>query len=183
MENEIVKPETPASSPARRVRSRIKIPKRAVIYAVAGLAAVALVVCLIVFLTNRSSNSGPVDTDWNAQEDKSGSNYVAFQKKIINNKNASSAQVFDAQIALASYYTAVGDYSSAEKILKSIKLNEASVERSYRVYNMFARLYEANGDTTNAEKYAALREEYRSKLDGGSVPVSVEESAESTESE
>ena len=140
------------------------------------ICAIALVVCLaIVFALNSTkkpeTNNDLDDTtaeDENVEvetvyttpegsEDAQAdyTNWLDQQKQSAKTTD----EVFDADMQIVSNEISLENYSKALELLDAINRDELTRDQLFRLYNIYSRVYEANGDTAKYDEYTSLRTE------------------------
>lgn len=89
-------------------------------------------------------------------KDNSGEAYVKYLQRIINAKDSTDAERFDAYISMAVYYNAVEEYDKAIAAMSTLTANALSDSQLERYYSVYSSIYESKGDTEKAEEYRKL---------------------------
>jgi len=79
-------------------------------------------------------------------KNNSGEAFVEYQNAIASSSDSSQAEVFDAKIMQAVYYTALGLYDDAQAALDSLDQSTFNTEQQERFTNVSSRLNSARGN-------------------------------------
>ncbi|MBR2695579.1 hypothetical protein IKE86_01550 [Candidatus Saccharibacteria bacterium] len=93
------------------------------------------------YSTERDPETGERE-NFGADENKnnSGEAFVEYQERIIESEHSSNEDIFDAKIAQASYYIAIGEYDNAQAILDSLDQSTFSSDQQERFNNIARNL-------------------------------------------
>ena len=146
----------------------------------AAILGVAVVVSAIILISNNTRNDNSSDNTGNGSEmstspevevvystpedaEDAGEAYLEhLEEEKANAENY--AQVFDAEIQSINFHIIMEEYAEVESKLEAIDRSVLTTEQTYRLYNMYSRLYEANENAEKYSEYHDLLNETREKL-------------------
>ena len=146
----------------------------------AAVLGVAVIVSAIILISNNTRNDNPgngsengsemstspeVEVVYSTPEDAEDAGEAYLEHLEEEKTNAEDyAQVFDAEIQSINFLIIMEEYSEAESKLDAIDRDGLTTEQTYRLYNMYSRLYEANENAEKYSEYHDLLNDTREKL-------------------
>lgn len=182
MENtneEIIIPKKSNKTPVQYTSTLPSVEKKYKPLIVAVICAVVLIVSLIVVvfvLVNKSSNDDNTEDNVSGADDtgeiiEAETVYTtpegtedpeaAYSEWLEEQKESAETdeEKFDAEIQIINNEIGNGEFEDALSRLDAISRDNLSTEQLFRLYNVYTRAFEGNGDTEQYDEYVELRTE------------------------